>query len=226
MKLQQPPKGRGSFGIPAEMQEAVEKKKAEAAAKAHKEPEQEEAPPPPSVQKSEDTGFAKEEAPLDKVVSDLSPHALLKKYNINFGTEEFQQVLFRGYVEFKNVVVVKGIKGSVSDFTATVRTLTGKEYDEVDEILADEARNIRMTNEGFQTRRNMLIISYGVTHLAGKPLVTATEEDTSKDIALARRKVLSMLSAPVITKLMNCQSSVQIAVNAFIEDPEGTLLKK
>ncbi|NDC22648.1 MAG: hypothetical protein EBZ49_00735 [Proteobacteria bacterium] len=200
---------RGSFGIPPEMQEAMNKKQEK------KEPVS--APIPPAAEEVAPKEPIPKEAITNASVDDSDPIRILERLGGKFDNDDFQKLLFKGYYETE-LDVVKG------RFRATFRTLTGAEYDEVDELLALEVKNTEMTNDGFMARRSMLIISYGVTHLMGKPVakpvLTSDKVVDTKATALERRKALSALAPAITNKLIQTHGTITVAMNQIVENPD------
>lgn len=198
---------QGSFGIPPILEEAAARSRAEAAEKRKKPtPAPEEAAPP--------------EAITDETVKESDPSEVLKSLGVEFTNDSFQHLLFKGFFE-SEIEVIKG------RFKATVRTLTGAEYDEVDELLAAEVKNTDMTNDGFQARRAMWVLSYGVTHLTGKLLAktVATKDKKIDTMATAkeRRKVLSQLAPALTNQLIQKHGAMTMAINTIVAEPDKYL---
>lgn len=206
---------QGSFGIPPEIAKAAERKRAEAEErkKMSQEGEAQAAPTPTPVEEAK--------AQSEQVdVSGEDPQKILEKLGAKFTDDDFQKLLFKGFYETE-LEIVKG------KFKATFRTLTGNEYDELDEILADEIKTIDMTTEGFNARRAMLVISYGITHLMGKPVskVVVNKDKTvdTKATARERRKVLGALSPAISNLLIQKHGALTVALNLLVADPEKYL---
>jgi hypothetical protein len=226
MKVNQGIPSQGSFGIPPEMQAEVDnyhKKKAIAAKSADEDPsvdEAEEEEQPIFVEDGE--ADVKEKSPVGP-----NPVENLKKLGIELADDDFQKIVFRGYLE-KDVVVVPSIRGT-KPLKATFKTLTGAEIDEVDELLADDIQEIKMTNDGYQTRRSMWLITYGVTKLMDKPLcqpVLVKGKPDSKATMRMKKKVLAALNPGILTKIMHIHGILTVSINAILMDQESDYLKK
>lgn len=221
-----------SFGIPEQMKETVEKHQKNKHAKV---PSQDTYDDQPRVDQddAEEIGAAPDQESgdvkkQDNPLKNMDPYSILKKIGVELNDDHLHHLLFKGFVVFENVLVVKGPK---KDFTASFKTLTGAEYDEVDELLAQEAKNTAMTNEGFETRKSMWLLSYGITHLAGNPLTKPVLKPKSKEVdmpqtARAKRAVLSQLAPGVLNAMISIQSTIQVALNLILNDEEHTYIKK
>lgn len=212
---------RGSFGIPQDMLEAANKHRDQAQKKAAP-PSADEQPnlqaPPEAAESEEETQKADEPAKGDSF-NDLNPRKILQKLGIDFSEDDMQSVIYKGYVE-KEIEVIKG------SLKAVFRTLTATEFDEVDELMGEDLKNLQMTRAGYESRQSMWIISFAVTQLAGKPVARAVMQKDGKTpdtkaIAQARRVVLGAMSGSVINKIIRIQGLFQTAVNMIVEDPDA-----
>ena len=193
---------QGSFGIPEELEQAAMKSK-----------QQPTEPAKPVEQPNTTTTTTKEE---NTIVDDI-----LKDLGIEFTSEDFQKYIFRGSIE-KEVVIVKGY------LKAKFRSLIGKEWDEIDEILAGETKDIPMTVQGMDIRKSVLVLSYGILELEGKLLskvikLNDTELDT-KAMALERRKALLRLAPSVTNIMIEKHGALTMVLNNITRDP-GTHIK-
>ena len=217
MKAQARP-AQGSFGIPDEMIEAASrsKKAAQAKRKTAEEvnehiappPEQTENPPSPEDKKLEGN---------KALVDEVNPIKVLKNLGAEFGEDDLHKLLFNGYFE-ADVEVIKG------HFNATIRTLTGSQYDEIDELLGQDIENLSMTREGFENRKVMWNLSYGVTKLHGrsilKDVLDKAGEPDSMATAKAKRKVLAALSSQLLNQLIQIHGTLVTAVILIAKDPD------
>lgn len=211
MKLNQNGPIQGSFGIPPQMEEAAAKQRMEAESKRKK---QESEPQPQPQEKPEVAEAQKKE-------TDPDPKTLLEKIGAKFTDEDFQRLLFKGVYETELDIFKDKLKSKM-------KTLTAKEYEEVDELLAEESNKRPMTNEGWNSLRAILILSYGITEFNGKPLgkpiyIKDTKDLDTKSMALDRRKVLSAMAATVVNKLSQVHSTIVVAINMIVADPEAHL---
>ena len=201
----------GSFGIPPQFQEATERARTkQAQPQPQQQPQRE---PEPVV--AEPTASAP--APEDPKAKETNPIKNLEKLGAQFTDEDFQKLLFKGYYETE-LDIVKG------KMRATFRTLLGSEYDDIDETMATDVKEINMTNEGFETRRAVLIVAYGVTHLNGKPIVkpvmTKDNKVDTKATALERRKVIGALAPAVTNLLIQKHGAITVSINAIVASPD------
>lgn len=197
---------QGSFGIPEPLRQAMEQSKEKREEKNKGEqplqPPQPEQPEQPKEEVSE----------VDQT---------LKALNIEFTQEDFQKLLFKGSIE-KDVEIVKG------HMTAKFRTLTGNDWDEIDELLARETKDISMTIQGMDIRKSVFVLAYGITELQKKPLSKQIKNDggeiDTKQMAIARRKVIQQLSPSVTNLMIEKHGALTRIVNLITRDP-GTHLK-
>lgn len=230
------PDSQGSFGIPQHVQEARQAHMdAKASREAHGKPgaraEEEEVEPA----SEDDMGFGAglsdasaspesgDEASENDPVLSKKPLEILKKMGVELTDEDFQKILFKGYVD-KDVQVFPSVRGA-RGMTANLKTLTGEEYDKADELYGEELADIRGTNQGFELRQQMWILAFGVRKLGGKdivrPVILKNKSIDEKATARERRGVLQKLSPAVLTKLMQLHSSMTVAINQVVGDPEA-----
>lgn len=236
MKIGQSIPSQGSFGLTPEMREQVENYQTKKVAVDTE--KEEEKPNPWSNLPTEDYTEAgeleeepsSEEVPAIKKVLATNPLDTLKTIGVELTDDDFSKIVFRGYLE-KEITVVPSIRGS-RPLTATFRTLTGKEIDETDELMAEDiSHDVKMTNQGYEVRRSMWQLSYGVTQLMGRPLAdevkyAKSEKVNTKGTSRAKRQVLAALSPAILAKMMNIHNVLTISINAIISDPEADYLKK
>lgn len=220
---------QGSFGIPQHMKEAMENASKPAG---EARPSMEEELPVEEIQEEEVSRMPMAEAEPEQEMKIPNPvDALREDFDVNLEDEDFHKIIFKGFLE-KEVTVVPSIRGT-KPMKAMFKTLTGEEYDVVDELLAEEIRDVRMTNEGYSTRRAMWILSLGITHIQGKPITQTQYKETGsgreidlKATAKARRHVISKLNAAILTRFTRIHGQLTLAINAIFEDPEADFLKK
>jgi hypothetical protein len=191
---------QGSMGIPPEIQEAAERARQRSAQ---------------NVKKSEEA--AEQHDPVNKVAEASNPVEILKKLGIEFDDDTFQSLLFKGYVEH----VVEIVKGR---FSVKFKSLTTDEYDLVDELLAKDLQDTSMTNEGFNSRRAMWILAFGVLELAGKPVCKPVlDKDRKLDVietVKLRRQVLGKMAPAVINIMIQKHGAMTVALNMISSNPE------
>lgn len=225
-----------SFGIPPHMRPAVE-----AAEKSRREGSPSVEQPqsmPKAVVDSTYTPTIPGEIPENTVEANLQPEAVTIKdpvqslkdeFDVEITSEDIQRIIFKGYTE-KDVVVLSSVMGS-DPLVATFKTLTGKEYEEADEKLAEEIRDSRMTNDGFVARRGLWLLAYGLKKIQGKAYYQAKYLDEAKKTIdrkatlEARKNALNNFSPIVLSKMMEIQSSMTIAIN-YIFSNKGDAVKK
>lgn len=209
------PAPKGSFGIPEELKQQMDD-----ARKAK------EAMPPPEEPVLEEEEIETKPAPA--MVQPKDPVEILREIGIEPKDEDFHSLVFRGYVE-KTVVVTKN-PFSGKEFTAKMRTLTAEELDYVDELVAEEMESIKMTQIGYEARRAMTLLSFGVTELDGNPLTKNVYDESKtflpKETAQKRRKVLSKLSPTTIDLLMGLHNKIVTSYSLLMSGNRNDLLKK
>lgn len=226
---------QGSFGIPQHLKEAEEEfrqKKSDREARPDFESDPGEMPPAEMDEEYESSEQAESEIEARAKMNPIE--ALEADFGIKFEDEDFQKILFKGYLE-KDIVAVPSIRG-LKPLVVTLKSLNGEEYDLVDELLAEDIRDVRMTNDGFATRRNMWILAVAATKIQGKPIPMGGPEFTTdasgkkevdvKATVRKRRSNLAKLNAAVITRIMRIHGQLTLAINAIMEDPEADFLKK
>lgn len=235
MKLgQSVPGAKGSFGVPPELKAEGDRMMASVAKDDSERPSMDGYEEPqehmPKATADDDV-LAEEGAARKPPASSDSPLDTLSKYGVELEDEDFHKVLFKGFME-KEVVIVPAFR-TVKALSATIRTLTVQEYDEVDELLAEDMRDVKMTQDGFNSRRSMWILSYGIVRLQGKPVHNpvyvgegADKEFDSKATARKRREVLGKLGHAAINRMIYLHAAITVAIEAIVQDPEAYFLKK
>lgn len=199
---------RGSFGIPAEMKEAV------ARAEAKKEEPKTAAPKPETDMEMK----TKVEVPVtDEDARRVDPYEILKTLGVDFTDDMFNQLLFKGFIEVEVDVVPGKLK-------AKFKTLTTEEYDLVDELLAEDLKSKQMTSDGFDARRSVWTMTFGVTHLMGKPvspLVLLADKKTVDKLATARKRrpIIASLAPVVMNTMIQKHGAMTVAINMIVADP-------
>lgn len=239
MQLNPPKTNQGSFGVPPHIKEAAEKFRAakeEAQNRAEEELEREPEYdntryPPPSVEESEED--ATEEPTQEDKPASKEPTALelLEQIGVSLEDEDFHKIVFRGFLE-KDVTVIPAM-GKARALVATFKTLNGQEYDLVDELMAEDLRDMRMTNEGYNTRRNMWVLVFGIAKLDGKPVGPTVYMETVKGKhidakATARRKrdVLGLMNPAILSKMILDHATFSKAIADLISMPDSPYIKK
>lgn len=213
---------QGSFGIPPQIQEAAERSRAKNSQNVKKAGEpQEEVQETPSAA-PEAASEAAAPSPAGPVINDelakqMDPINVLQTLGIEFGDELLQQLIFKGFVE-QNVEIIKG------KLIAKFKTLTVEEFDLVDEMLAEEMNDKKMTNTGFENRRSLLILAFGVMELAGKPVCKPVLEKDKKTIdkvatAQKRREVIQVMAPAVVNLMIQKHGAMTVAFNLIAQDP-------
>lgn len=228
------PGAKGSFGIPPELKaqgdrlmsqsreeyEADETRRPSMTAYSDVEEAQEKVPDAPV--KAEEEGFR---IP--------TPEESLARIGVHLTDEDYHSVVFRGVLE-KDVCVLPAM-GRTRELRATIRTLKTKEYDAIDELLADDIKGISMTNDGFTSRRSLWILAFAVVKLdnkqLSKPVMTIDDNGTSivdiKKTARERKdNVLGELSPIVINELIALHAALTTNMEVILRINKGEYLKK
>lgn len=234
MKLSQSvPGATGSFGVPPELKAEGDRLMAAARGDDSERPGMEDAEEghehmPKAMADDEPTAA---ETPKKPSASSDDPMEILTRHGVELEDEDFHKVLFKGFME-KEVVIVPAFR-SVKALSATFHTLTVQEYDEVDELLAEDMREVKMTQDGLNSRRSMWILSYGIVRLQGKPVHNpiyigegADKEFDSKATARKRREVLGKLGHAAVNRMIHLHAAITIAIEAIVHDPEAYFIKK
>jgi len=232
MKIGANTNGQGSFGIPPAMKAAADefaKKREEGELKSPGTDAVDDLPsdfkdPPAEM----DPGYDAAEEGI-RVKNPLQE--LEDEFDINLEDEDFHKIVFKGFLE-KDVVAIPSIRGT-KPLIATFKTLNGEEYDLIDELLAEDVRDRRMTNDGFGTRRGMWMLAVGITKIQGKPLcspeyseIDGRKEFNVKATTRKKREVIAKLNGAVLTRMMRIHAQLTLAINAVIDDPTADYLKK
>ncbi len=230
---------RGSFGIPPEIHpEAVAQKKAERA------------PAATSPAVSEDSGFdvdgddegegdgegGEGEASKEDAAAEKKPLQLLADIGVKISADDWSDLFFRGSLEKTiHVADMPQEDGTVKPFSVTVKTLIGAEYDDADGLLADEIRDLSMTRDGMETRRQMWIFAFAIQKVNGRALckpVTKVDPATKqvlpdpKGTAKAKRTVLSQMSPLVIRMALDKYWIFLEQMNALAANPKKNFFEK
>lgn len=210
MKAPQGP-AQGSMGIPPNIQAAGERAREEASRR--REEQEKPLEPPPATALADATL-------TDEQVKQAEPMKILEQLGITFTEEMFSALLFKGFVEIP-VEIVKG------RLTVKFKTLTTEEHDFVDELVAEELKDKNMTNEGFQNRRSLWVLSFGTVEMQGRPVAKLVIKDKALDLLATvklRREVLGKLAPAVINPMIQKHGAMTVAFNMIVADP-GTHIK-
>lgn len=214
----------GSMGIPQEMRDAMEQQQAQKNARARRENGE---PPVDNIKEVDSTHPDLETKSEESTDTKEAPHKevgakqIFKRLGIELGEEDIQKIIFKGYVEKEVSIVEKYLK-------AKLKTLTTEEYNLVDEVIADEAKNSDMSVDGYNARKSVLTVACGLVELNGKPVIKKVpkEDDGSVDLKkymLLKRQVLDKMSGSVVDKLIESHGAFSLGVNMAIRNPEDLL---
>lgn len=212
---------QSSFGIPPEMQEAASKQKE---AKERAERSSGEGQPGPEM--SEDEGYEAEEV----VPPEMDLSKSLDDLGIELTDNDLHSLLFKGMLE-KEVVVVKS---RLKDMTVRFKTLTGEEMQIADSLLSEDAESLKMTHSGFDSRKSVWILSFGIIRMNGQelaPVVLKEGEKGKQEIDLRetgklRNKILHQMSPMLLDKMAKVHARITMACDHVMGDPSSPLLKR
>lgn len=225
MKLGQAAKAaRGSFGIPPEIHpDTLAQQKAE---------KEQSATPPPA----EDAGFETDDEDNDEDETpaagekEKSPLQVLSEMGIKISSDDWSDLFFRGVLEKTiHVADMPQLDGTVKPFNVTVRTLTGDEYDQADELLAEDMQTHQMTRDGLEARKQMWVFSFAIQKVNGRPICkpsvivdpkTKAETPDPRGTAKAKRKVLSQMSPLVLRMALEKYWLFLGQITALTADPK------
>lgn len=203
---------QGSFGMPNDIRDALDKHNQEREAKARLE---EGVPPVEEV--------SVEESP-DKtnLVKEVGAIEIFNKLGITFDEKDIQSLIFQGIV-VKEIEVIKGT------LKAKMKTLTTEEYDAIDTIIAREAKEQDMTLDGMNTRKSTLTLAAGLEEVAGKPFINKKDIPMKGDtpdveaLILLKRKICLSMSGIVVDRLSQTFGAFTLAISEATKNPEDFL---
>lgn len=229
---------RGSMGIPEDMLEAGERarKRQQSRRASNKKPDPKtqvessvnQGPSLPGEQEEVQTNVTTTASDEETIRANTeasektNPLKVLSDMGVEFGEDDLQQLLFKGFFEANDVPIVKG------HLSATIRTLRGSEYNMIEELLMELVENKPSTStQRFNFARRTYILCFAVSKLNGKSLANPVRRNGEIDeIATIRAKarVIDALSSIVVDKLSETHGIIHTCVNALSGDPD--LLKK
>ena len=233
------PGAKGSFGIPPELKERGDVLLKNSEEASSRRPGMDEVPgdespraPTPYI----DGGIPEEafESKTEQSIADMiTPEENLARLGINLVEDDYHSIVFRGFLE-KEVVVFPAIS-KTRELRATIKTLKAAEYDLVDELMADDIRNVPMTNEGYSARRSLWILSVAVTRLDGKPLTKPiyTKDYDGKNVVDVKAtakdrklKILGEMSHIVLNELVALHAALTTNMDLILNEGKRAYLKK
>lgn len=218
--------GGSSMGMPVEMKANIQKYEME---KKMKEEEyfnngksQDEEVKSALPKESIDNGYE-----LKEETAEINPVDALKDIGITLTENDLHSLLFKGGLE-KDAVIAK--RGDNVLMTATLKTLNAKEVSLIDSILADDISKVKMTGHGFEGRRTLLTLSFGVVKLNNKFIAKGQVLDNEgkpdlKEMAFQRLEAFLELSAVVVDKIAKAHGRFAIACGMILENPDSPLLQ-
>lgn len=190
-------KPTGSFGIPAELKQKLEKKPEEKA------PE-----------------LKAEVAPTitDETVTEVdNANKIFEALGVKFTDDHFQQMIFTGSFDME-VPIIK------DRFNVVFSMLKAKDYDLIDEIIAEEADTLKMTMNGLEIRKQNLTISAAISKIGAPKQMKAlakpkTEKPTDKEILLEKRKAIVEMAPAVVNMITQKHAALSMAVSLVVKEP-------
>lgn len=169
------------------------------------------------------------EEKVEEIDDILKPRGVLdalKEMGIEITENDINDYLFYGTV--KKTINVFKIKKEKS-FTATIRTLTSKDYMVVENIIGDYLKQSDMTREGLGSLRTLSVLSLGVVELQGRPTIDSwdSEDDTMgaiKKRGLENKKILEELAPGTINKINHIHATLTTAFNNMLHEGNSPFL--
>lgn len=184
-----------------------------------------------SMAAEEPAAVSEEVKQAAQAAKDSDPREILKRIGTELTDEDVNKLLFKGYID-KQIKICYDPLGKKA-YVATFKTLTAQEYDEVDELLAEEMDRLKMTVNGRDARRSTWLLAFAMTHINGMPLqkpitkkVGSIEMVDTLETGKSRIKIIRALAPMILDKAARIYAAFTTAVALILEDPEQTLLKK
>lgn len=204
-------KTRGSFGTP-EVPEQRPQSRGGSFGK--------QTPPPEAIEQQVESMTSEIEKEAE-VVKD-GPEAILKELGVEFTHEDFSSLIFRGFVEKTFNVIGETLQ-------MKLKTLKVREYDVIDEILAEESETIKMTNLGYENRKSALTLAAAVEEIGQKgkmkklvkeiPMLEDKKTPDLKELFKQRREFINEMAPSTINKAIRVHGSFVVATNMIAENP-------
>lgn len=139
------------------------------------------------------------------------------KLGISFTDDDFTKLLFNGTFEAP-LEIRPGLK-------VKLRTLQAADYNELDEKIANMAKDTAMTEEGYRARFTMLVLSYGLLQINGKEVVRpkANQKLSNSEMADLRYEMLSNMAPAVINAISGKHNLLTTAINIVVGDSKHYL---
>lgn len=140
---------------------------------------------------------------------------MFEKLGIKFTEDDFTKLLFNG--TYEAVIEIR------PNLKVKLRTLQASDFNEVDEKLANMAKEISMTDEGYRSRFTLLVLSYGLLQINGKNVVNIPnkkEKPTDSEVATMRYEVLSKMAPAIINAFSSKHNALTTAINIVVGDSQ------
>jgi len=163
---------------------------------------------------------------LDDILKPRGVLKALKEMGVEITEDDVNDYLFYGTIK-KSVNIFQMKKGKF--FTATIRTLTSKDYMVVEDIIGDYLKFNDMTREGLGSLRTLSVLSLGVVELQGRPTIDSwdSKDDSAAAIkkrALENKKVLEELAPGTINKINHVHAALTTAFNNMLDEGNSPFL--
>lgn len=179
---------------------------------------------------AEEAEATPEEKAQEKVATALEN---LKGIGVDLTPQDFRDLLYKGSIE-------KEIKLSFDPTTrkpvlGIFKTLTPGEFDELDECIADEVKDLTVTRQGLDERRSgwtMAFVLLGMEGARFVPKVVVKKDEAGSDatdtkaMAKLRKRYISRLNAQLVNKALAIHNVLTTNLRLVMEDPEGTFFGK
>lgn len=204
-------KKTGSFGIPENMRPEVIRAKQEEMEDLK---QKEEAAKKEEAEASESASA--EQVSVNKI---LTPEEMLKNIGVEFTDDDFMHYLMKGCI-YKNIDIFKG------KMKVTLKTLTVGDYDMVNELVAKELAEVKMTTDGLEKRSAVIELCAALTEIQGKPFPdmrelkkkhTKKETFTDEEIVLARRDEVRKMGATLVDMLLNTRAVYEASIRSIVK---------
>lgn len=184
----EPKKTQGSFGIPEDMMNEINKSKKKASGEKVEEKKQSytdsESIPDDGYKEGLDSPEEQEEQKLSDIAKDIK-----KDLQIEITEDDLWQFLYNNNLTKREITIVPG------KMVATFKTISMKENQTIDSAMA-EAMEKKLLEGGFRNLNTLHLLSYGLLEL-GKPGEAKSLGDNNE----ARFKVLEEMNTLIIEKI-------------------------
>lgn len=135
-----------------------------------------------------------------------------EKLGVKFTEDDFTKLLFNGTFE-ATIEIRPGLK-------VKLKTLQAEDFNEVDEKLANMAKEVSMTEEGYRSRFTTFVLSYGLIQINGKNLVMSKsgKDVRASEMADLRYAQIVKMAPAIINAIANKHNLLTMAINSVVGD--------